>query len=163
MAPALNNTNSFPLGQLMWFWYLMLLVFLNFWLGWVFVSACGLLSSLASQDCSLIAVWASLCGGFPSGRAQALGHTGSGTGAPGSQAQAQLLWYTNLVAPWCVVSPWIRDQHLCHLHSQVDSSPLSCQGSPLFYIFSIQMTMTKPLTFHMTFMDSHLTPPVVYL
>ena len=53
---------------------------------------------------------------------------------PGSGAQAQQLWLVGLVAPWHAGPSWIRDR-TCVLHLQVDSLPLSHQGSPEGQIF----------------------------
>ena len=48
----------------------------------------------------------------------------------GSAAQAQLLWSTGLVAPWIFPD---QGSNLCLLHWQVNSLPLSHQGSPQGY------------------------------
>ena len=47
----------------------------------------------------------------------------------GSVAQAQEFWHMGLVAPRHVGSSQIRGSNLCLLHWQVDSLPLSPQGS----------------------------------
>ena len=78
-------------------------------------------------------MWTSHHGAFSYFGAQArvrglrlLPHVGSVVALLGSRAQAQQ-WLVGLVAPQLVESSWIRDR-ICDW--QVDSLPLSHQGSP---------------------------------
>ena len=83
-----------------------------FWLCWVFLAA-----------------WASRRGGFSCCRVQALGAWPPQFQLPGSRAQAQQSRYTGLLL--CGI--WIfpdQELNLCLPHSQMESLPLSLQGSP---------------------------------
>ena len=59
---------------------------------------------------STCGAWALHCGGFSWCRARALGHVGSEVAVCSSRAQAQWLWYMDLVALQCVGSSQTRDQ-----------------------------------------------------
>ena len=49
----------------------------------------------------------------------------------GSEAQAQQLWHTGLVASWNAGIFWDRGLNPCLLHWQADSLPLNHQGSTI--------------------------------
>ena len=106
-----------------------------FWPCWVCVAAQAFLwlrgaGALLVVVGGLLLFWALECSGFGSCSTWAQAWLFSGSGA-----RAQQLWGTALIAPWhCGILP---DQGLnpCLLHWQVDSLPLSQQGSTIFYYY----------------------------
>ena len=86
------------------------------------------LSLVVTGALSSCSVWPSHCSAFSCCRAWALGEWASAVLCVGSRAQC--LWHLGSVAPQHVGSSRIRDQTRYLLHWQVDSSPLSHQGSP---------------------------------
>ena len=109
--------------------------FIYFWPCWVCVATQAFLwlreaGALLFVVGALLLFWALGCASFSSCSMWAQAWLFSGSGA-----QAQQLWGTALIAPWhCGILP---DQGLnpCLLHWQVDSLPLSQQGSLIFYYY----------------------------
>ena len=117
-----------------------------------FLQLRGLLSSCGMQ--------VSHSNGFYHRGAQALGHTGFNSCVAwaqqlwllGSKAQAQQLWRTGLVAPRHAGCPQSREgSNPSLLHWQVDSLPLSHQGSPS-YTFFFNFFQWFPQSLQYTFM-----------
>ena len=145
------------------------------WLCWVFTAALGISPVVSSWGLpSSFDVWASHCLVFSCCRAQAPGTWVSTTAvcelsSYGSQALDHRLkssWPVGLFAPWLAGIFLERGSNPCLLHWQVDSLPLSYQGSPIilflidyiyiyFLIDYIFLCLTKLPTFY-SHVDSSL-------